>query len=190
MSGNSKDLSLLARLTEASIAMVGLVVLSPVIVAAALAVRVTSPGPALLVQDRVGRNEAPFRCLKLRTMWKDTAAVPTHEASAGGITPVGRFLRRTKLDELPQLWNVLKGEMSFVGPRPCLLTQEALISARRRRDVYALRPGITGLAQARGVDMTDPERLAAIDAEYLAKRSLRLDAEILLATLVPGLRAP
>lgn len=181
---------MLARLTEASIATVGLVVLSPIILAAAIGVRATSPGPALLVQHRVGRNEAPFRCLKLRTMWKDTRAVPTHEASAGAVTPFGRFLRRTKLDELPQLWNVLRGEMSFVGPRPCLLTQEALISARRRRGVYALRPGITGLAQVRGVDMSDPERLAAIDAEYLARRSLLLDVKILLATLVPGLSAP
>ena len=181
---------MLARLTEASIATVGLVVLSPIILAAAIGVRATSPGPALLAQHRVGRNEAPFRCLKLRTMWKDTRAVPTHEASAGAVTPLGRFLRRTKLDELPQLWNVLRGEMSFVGPRPCLLTQEALISARRRRGVYALRPGITGLAQVRGVDMSDPERLAAIDAEYLARRSLLLDVKILLATLVPGLSAP
>lgn len=181
---------MLARLTEASIATVGLIVLSPIILAAAVAVRATSPGPALLVQHRVGRHEAPFRCLKLRTMWKDTRAVPTHEASAEAVTPVGRLLRRTKLDELPQLWNVMKGEMSFVGPRPCLLTQEALISARRRRGVYALRPGITGLAQVRGVDMTDPERLAAIDAEYLARRSLLLDAKILLATLVPGFSAP
>nr|WP_297264618.1 sugar transferase [Mesorhizobium sp.] len=181
---------MLSRLTEASIAMVGLVLSSPVVLAAAVAVRATSPGPALLVQERVGRGEAPFRCLKLRTMWKDTRAVPTHEASAGAITPVGRLLRRTKLDELPQLWNVLKGEMSFVGPRPCLLTQETLISARRRRGVYALRPGITGLAQVRGVDMSDPERLAAIDAEYLERRSVGLDLRILLATLIPGVPAP
>lgn len=181
---------MLARLTEASIALIGLVVTSPLVLAAALAVRGTSPGPAVLVQQRVGRHEMPFRCLKLRTMWKDTRAVPTHEAAVSAVTPVGRFLRRTKLDELPQLWNVLRGEMSFVGPRPCLPTQEALIAARRARGVYALRPGITGLAQVRGVDMSDPEALAVIDAEYLAKRTLALDLRILLATLIPGFPAP
>ncbi len=181
---------MLARLTEASIALIGLVVTSPLVLAAALAVRGTSPGPAVLVQQRVGQHEMPFRCLKLRTMWKDTRAVPTHEAAVSAVTPVGRFLRRTKLDELPQLWNVLRGEMSFVGPRPCLPTQEALIAARRARGVYALRPGITGLAQVRGVDMSDPEALAVIDAEYLAKRSVALDLRILLATLIPGVPAP
>lgn len=185
-----RGLNVLKRLTEASIAAIGLIALSPLVGAAALAIRLTSPGPAVFAQVRVGRDERPFRCLKLRTMWKDTRAVPTHEAAASAVTPVGRVLRRTKLDELPQLWNVVRGEMSFVGPRPCLPSQVELVSARRARGVYALRPGITGLAQARGVDMSDPARLAAIDAEYLQRRSLALDLRILLATLVPTVRAP
>ncbi len=180
---------MLARLTEATIAALGLLVLSPVILVAAAAVVLTSPGGALFAQTRVGRAERPFRCLKLRTMWKDTGDVPTHEAAAGAITPTGRVLRRTKLDELPQLWNVVVGDMSLVGPRPCLPSQQALVAARRERGVYALRPGITGLAQARGVDMSDPQRLAGIDAEYLRRRSLWLDLRI-LAALLPGISPP
>jgi O-antigen biosynthesis protein WbqP len=117
-------------------------------------------------------------------MFAGTESVPTHEVSAVRVTPVGRFLRRTKLDELPQLWNVLKGEMSLVGPRPCMPTQATLVEARRRRGVAALRPGITGLAQVRGIDMADPEALAAIDAEYLAAASLALDLRILLGTFL------
>jgi O-antigen biosynthesis protein WbqP len=116
-------------------------------------------------------------------MFSGTESVPTHEVSASRITPVGRFLRRAKLDELPQLWNVLKGEMSLVGPRPCLPTQVALVEARRRRGVAGLRPGITGLAQVRGIDMADPEALAEIDAEYLAAASLAADLGIVLRTL-------
>jgi O-antigen biosynthesis protein WbqP len=119
-------------------------------------------------------------------MYVGTASVPTHEVSTSRITPIGRFLRHTKLDELPQLWNVLKGEMSLVGPRPCLPEQTVLVEARRRRDVAALRPGITGLAQLRGIDMTDPERLAEIDAGYLTVASLPTDLEILINTLISG----
>jgi O-antigen biosynthesis protein WbqP len=178
------------RLIDVIVSGAGLLVLWPVVVVAALAVRVTSPGPAIFAQTRVGRAEAPFRCLKLRTMWKDTRAVPTHEAPLAAVTPVGRFLRGTKIDELPQLWNVLVGEMSLVGPRPCLPTQHELIEARRRRGVFALRPGITGLAQVRGIDMSVPEICAANDAEYLAAMDTTLDARILAATLIPGFRRP
>jgi len=119
-------------------------------------------------------------------MYVGTASVPTHEVSASRITPIGRFLRRTKLDELPQLWNVVKGEMSLVGPRPCLPDQTALVEARQRWGVAALRPGITGLAQLRGIDMADPARLAEIDAEYLASASLPADLEILIGTVLSG----
>lgn len=178
------------RLVELAIAALGLAVASPVILACAVAVRATSPGPAFFVQERVGRHGRPFGCVKMRSMWRDTRSVPTHEAAASAVTPVGRILRRAKLDELPQLWNVARGEMSFVGPRPCLPSQTALIEARRGRGVDALRPGITGLAQVRGIDMSDPERLALVDAEYLTRRSLGLDLRILLATLVPGLAPP
>ena len=174
------------RLLDVAISALGLFLLSPVILIALLAIRWTSPGPGVFSQTRVGRNGVEFRCHKLRTMYVGTASVPTHEVSTSRITPIGRFLRRTKLDELPQLWNVLKGEMSLVGPRPCLPEQTVLVEARRRRDVAALRPGITGLAQLRGIDMTDPERLAEIDAGYLTIASLPTDLEILINTLISG----
>jgi O-antigen biosynthesis protein WbqP len=164
----------------------GLLVLSPVVLIALLAIRWTSSGPGIFSQVRVGRNGMPFRCHKLRTMYVGTASVPTHEVSVSRITPIGRFLRRTKLDELPQLWNVVKGEMSLVGPRPCLPEQTVLVEERRRRGVAALRPGITGLAQLRGIDMADPAKLAEIDAEYLAAASLPADLEILIGTLING----
>jgi O-antigen biosynthesis protein WbqP len=173
----------LKRPLDVTVSAFGLLVLSPVILIASLAIRMTSPGPAIFSQTRIGRDGIAFRCLKLRTMRAGTASVPTHEVSVAQITRVGGFLRRTKLDELPQLWNVLKGEMSLVGPRPCLPGQSVLVDARKRRGVTAMRPGITGPAQIRGIDMADPARLAETDAEYLASASLTVDLEILLRTL-------
>jgi O-antigen biosynthesis protein WbqP len=158
----------------------------PVIAAAAIWIRLTSPGPAFFAQQRIGRHEKPFRCLKLRTMHQGTRSLPTHEIGADAVTRAGRVLRRLKLDELPQLWNVFKGEMSLVGPRPCLPTQKELIERRRALGVYTLRPGITGLAQIKGIDMSDPKKCAEKDADYLQMQTLRLDAEIIVKTLVGG----
>ncbi len=139
-------------------------------------------GPALLViyviglfdtgspifrQERVGRDQKPFTLVKFRTMSPDTASVASHLADATAITPLGAFLRRTKLDELPQLWNVLKGEMSLVGPRPCLSNQVELISERALQAVFNARPGITGLAQVNNIDMSTPKLLADTDARML-----------------------
>jgi len=174
------------RLMDAAGAAAGLLLLWPLLLAAVLLVRLTSPGPGIFTQVRVGRDGVPFRCHKLRTMAAGTPSLPTHEVATAQVTPLGRFLRRSKLDELPQLWNVLLGEMSFVGPRPCLPMQVELIEERRRRGVLGLRPGITGLAQVGGVDMSDPVRLAEIDAEYAARASLRLDLELLAATVLGG----
>ena len=174
------------RVLDLAVAIPGLIIALPVILVAAAIVRATSPGPAIYAQTRVGRNGLPFRCYKLRTMYVDTPSVPTHEALASAVTPVGRFLRRTKLDELPQLWNVLKGEMGIVGPRPCLPNQEELIHHRRRLGVLAAAPGITGLAQVRGIDMSQPELCAETDAEYLRRWSLGLDLELMLKTLRRG----
>ena len=129
-------------------------------------------GSPLFRQQRVGRNKKPFTLVKFRTMKKDTASVASHLASADAITPFGHFLRRTKLDELPQLWNVLKGEMSLVGPRPCLFNQEELIAERESRGVLAARPGITGLAQVNDIDMSTPELLAETDQKMLASLSV------------------
>lgn len=172
------------RLLDISIALVLLPPAAAVILACWAAIRLTSPGPAIFRQVRVGRDEKPFVCLKLRTMYVDTGHAPSHEVSASAVTPVGRSLRALKLDELPQLWNVLKGEMSLVGPRPCLPTQTELIAARRRRGLYTIRPGVTGIAQVAGIDMSDPEKLAAKDAEYLQRMSLRTDMQLLVATLL------
>lgn len=171
------------RLLDLAIAVPGLVIAIPVIAVAAILIRASSKGPAILAQTRVGHNGVPFTCYKLRTMYADTPAVPTHEAQRSAVTPPGRILRATKLDELPQLWNVLRGEMSLVGPRPCLPTQQELIQHRARLGVLAALPGITGLAQVRGIDMSQPALLAQIDAEYLRDWSLRLDLELMFRTV-------
>lgn len=155
----------------------------PFVMAAAVWIRLTSAGPALFAQERIGRHEKPFRCMKLRTMHEGTRNLPTHEVGENAVTSPGKILRRLKLDELPQLWNVLKGEMSLVGPRPCLPTQTELIKRRRELGVYRLRPGITGLAQVEGIDMSDPEKLAAKDAEYLREQTIWLDVKIIFRTI-------
>lgn len=131
-------------------------------------------GSPLFFQERVGRNKKTFTLVKFRTMRKDTASVASHLASASSITKFGHFLRRTKLDELPQLWNVLKGEMSLVGPRPGLFNQEELTEAREKYNVFDVRPGITGLAQVNEIDMSTPELLAQTDAKMI--NSLNLTA--------------
>ncbi len=129
-------------------------------------------GSPLFRQERVGRHRKPFTLVKFRTMAVDTASVATHLASASSVTSFGRFLRRTKLDELPQLWNVLKGEMSLVGPRPGLFNQNELTEARQQQGVFDVRPGITGLAQVNGIDMSTPEYLAQVDAQMIQQMSL------------------
>jgi len=129
-------------------------------------------GSPIFRQERVGRNMKSFTLFKFRTMSRDTASVASHLASRSSITLFGRFLRKRKLDELPQLWNVLKGDMSLVGPRPNLFNQEELIQARDALDVYSVRPGITGLAQVKGIDMSSPQLLAKTDAEMISTLSV------------------
>lgn len=155
----------------------------PLIAVAAILIKLSSPGPVIFRQQRVGRHEKPFTCLKLRTMQHGTRDAPSHEMPRSAVTPVGAWLRRFKLDELPQLWNILRGEMSLVGPRPCLPSQVGLIAARRRRGLSGLRPGVTGVSQVRGIDMSDPERLAESDAAYLQDMSLPRDIVLLLRTV-------
>jgi lipopolysaccharide/colanic/teichoic acid biosynthesis glycosyltransferase len=116
-------------------------------------------------------------------MWLDVRQAGTHEMPADAVTPLGRLMRRTKMDELPQILNLLRGEMSLVGPRPCLPSQQDLMNLRAKLGVLTIRPGITGLAQIQGVDMSDAERLAQLDAHYVQTRSMRLDLEIILKTL-------
>jgi len=140
-------------------------------------------GSPVFCQKRVGRNKCPFTLVKFRTMSVDTASVASHLASSSSITKFGYFLRRSKLDELPQLWNVLKGEMSLVGPRPCLFNQEELIAEREQRGVLKARPGITGLAQVNDIDMSTPKLLAETDAKMLASLSISAYFKYILMTV-------
>lgn len=141
-------------------------------------------GSPLFWQERVGRNKKPFNLVKFRTMKLDTASVATHLASSASITRFGHFLRKTKLDELPQLWNVLKGEMSLVGPRPGLFNQEELTAERARRGVFAVRPGITGLAQVNEIDMSTPALLAEVDQQMIDSLCLRDYFKYILMTVL------
>ncbi|MFL1406167.1 sugar transferase [Marinobacter sp. M1N3S26] len=154
------------RLFDLVFAFLGLVLGFPVLLLLLL-VGLFDTGSPLFRQERVGRDKKPFTLVKFRTMRKDTASVASHLASADAITSFGRLLRRTKLDELPQLWNVLKGEMSLVGPRPCLFNQQELIDEREKRGVLSARPGITGLAQVNDIDMSTPGLLAETDQKML-----------------------
>lgn len=162
---------------------VGAVMLVPIVVVALL-VRLTSRGPILYWSDRVGRRNAIFRMPKFRTMRVDTPAVATHllEAPASYLTPVGGFLRRTSLDELPQLWSILTGEMSVVGPRPALFNQDDLIALRTAAGIDALVPGLTGWAQVNGRDELSIEEKVRLDVEYLSRRSVPFDLHIIART--------
>lgn len=170
------------RTVDIAASVIGLILSWPILVAAAIAVRLDSPGPALFRQTRVGRHRRLFTCYKLRTMHVGTTQQATHLVDKSAVTRFGRFARRSKLDELPQLYNVLIGDMSLVGPRPCLPSQVELIEARTRLGVYEARPGVTGLAQVQGVDMSEPQRLAEIDSRYLRSQTLAGDLRIILAT--------
>jgi O-antigen biosynthesis protein WbqP len=171
------------RLIDLVLSAIGLLILSPLLLVLYI-VGLGDTGVPLLRQVRVGRHSQPFTLVKFRTMRIDTSHVASHLADAAAITPWGGFLRRTKLDELPQLWNVLKGEMSLVGPRPCLFNQVILIEERASRGVFAVRPGITGLAQINGIDMSTPELLAEIDAQMLKGLDLATYFTYILKTVV------
>jgi len=154
----------------------------PILLLAALAVRLDTPGPAFFRQQRVGLNQKLFTLVKIRTMATGTKQAASHEVGAAQITRVGNILRRTKIDELPQLLSVIMGDMSLVGPRPCLPVQEELVAEREKRGVFTIRPGITGLAQVTKIDMSTPVRLAQSDAAYVAQNSLMGDFKLIIAT--------
>lgn len=153
--------------------------------AIALAVKLTSRGPVLYWSDRVGRNNRIFRMPKFRTMRMDTPQVASHLLRGAGayLTPIGDFLRRRSLDELPQLFSVLRGDLSLVGPRPALFNQSDLIALRTERGVHELTPGITGWAQVNGRDELSISAKASLDCDYLRAASFRLDLEILFTTV-------
>lgn len=175
---NSFPIILIDRL----LALLGLIVLFPLIILVIIAGFLDTGSP-LFFQQRVGKKQRAFTLIKFRTMLKDTASVATHKASRGAVAPLGKILRNTKLDELPQLINVLKGEMSLVGPRPCLFNQQELIDERQRRGVYEVLPGITGLAQINHIDMSDPPTLAKWDQQMIESFTLKDYFKYLLLTL-------
>jgi lipopolysaccharide/colanic/teichoic acid biosynthesis glycosyltransferase len=176
----------LSRLMDLGFAVAVSVLLWWLLIAVWIGIKVTTKGPGLFAQERVGRAQLPFICYKFRTMQQGTEQAGTHEVSQASVTGIGRFLRRTKIDELPQIWNLIKGDMSLVGPRPCLLIQQELRDARQRHGVFDIRPGLTGFAQIQGVDMSVPEKLAMIDAQYIAIRTILLDLKIVLNTVRGG----
>ncbi len=139
-------------------------------------------GSPLFFQQRVGKGQKTFTLIKFRTMSMQTESVGTHLVDSASITGFGRFLRKTKIDELPQLFNVLLGTMSLVGPRPCLPNQVKLVEERQRRDVFNVRPGITGLAQVNEVDMSTPRKLARYDQLMIERMSLKLYVTLILTT--------
>lgn len=161
------------------------VLLVPIAVVAVL-VRLTSPGPALYWSDRVGKYNKIFKMPKFRSMRVNTPAVATHLLANPKVhlTPIGSFLRKSSLDELPQLWNILVGDMSFVGPRPALFNQHDLIELRTQKHVHTLMPGLTGWAQVNGRDELPIPQKVALDAEYLERQGFWLDIQILWLTFL------
>ena len=174
------------QLFDLAMALVAAVFLALPILLVALAVRYSSPGPALYWSDRVGRNNQIFKMPKFRSMRIDTPAVATHllDNPSQWLSPIGSFLRKSSLDELPQLWSILKGDMSFVGPRPALFNQHDLISLRTEKGIHELVPGLTGWAQVNGRDEIPIPQKVELDAQYLKRKSFLFDLKILWMTVL------
>lgn len=168
------------------VAATGLLATFPFCLLIGVFVALRSPGGAIFAQKRLGKDKREFTLYKFRTMKTGQPDVGTHDAQSSWLTPEGKFLRKSRLDEIPQLLNVLKGDMSLVGPRPCLPTQHAVIEARESHGVFSVRPGITGPAQLAGIDMSRPKELAVKDAEYLKSVSLKTDIRYILLTALGG----
>ena len=161
----------MTRIFDIFFSFTGLIILGPILIIL-LIIGYFDTGSPIFRQERVGIHKKPFRLMKLRSMHVNAPSVATHLASASSITPFGSFLRKSKLDEFPQLWNVLMGDMSLVGPRPSLFNQEDLIEERDSRGVYSVRPGITGLAQINKIDMSTPKLLAKTDAKMIEELNI------------------
>jgi O-antigen biosynthesis protein WbqP len=178
------------RLFDLVLASILTILFAVPLIVVALAVRLTSSGPALYWSDRVGRDNKIFKMPKFRSMRTDTPAVATHllDNPQSFLTPIGSFIRRSSLDELPQIWSVLVGEMSFVGPRPALYNQDDLIALRTERQVHTLAPGLTGWAQVNGRDELPIPVKVDLDVEYMQKQSFFFDIYILYLTFIKVLR--
>jgi O-antigen biosynthesis protein WbqP len=174
------------RLFDLILALIAAAVLLAPFMLVWLAVRLTSKGPALFWSDRIGQHNALFKMPKFRSMRVDTPVVATHLLSKPKdyLTPIGSFLRKSSLDELPQLWNVLRGDMSFVGPRPALFNQYDLIKLRAVSGIHRLKPGLTGWAQVNGRDNLSIKEKVAFDKEYMKKKSFVFDLKILCLTFI------
>lgn len=170
------------RIFDFFLSLFGLVFTFPILIILIL-ISAIETGSPLFIQVRVGKNKKPFKLIKLRSMKLNTASVATHLVDSSAVTTFGNFLRRSKLDELPQLWNVLKGEMSLVGPRPCLLNQTELIVEREKLGVFDVHPGITGLAQIQGIDMSTPVLLAKTDAHMIQNMTFKNYFQYLMKTV-------
>ncbi|WP_396267899.1 sugar transferase [Ideonella sp.] len=178
------------RIFDFTLAVIASVFLALPLLIAFIAIRLTSPGPALYWSDRVGRNNVIFRMPKFRSMRVGTPAVATHLLAdpRSHLTPIGSFLRKSSIDELPQLWSILAGDMSFVGPRPALFNQEDLIQLRTCKNVHTLLPGLTGWAQINGRDEIPIPQKVALDEAYLQRQSFWFDVRILWLTFVKVVR--
>lgn len=170
------------RMLDIAVSVGILIFLLPLFIVLWAFIRLDSSGPVIFAQQRVGKGQAIFTLYKFRTMKRDTTAAATHEVSASSVTRVGKFLRRTKLDELPQAINLLRGDMTLVGPRPCLPVQTELLNAREALGIYTMKPGVTGYSQVREIDMSRPQELANSDHIYLKLQSLALNLKIILLT--------
>lgn len=170
------------RVIDFFAAFFGLLFLWPILLVVTI-IGLFDTGSPIFVQERVGRHRKPFKLIKFRTMSVDTQSIASHLASTSSITKLGAFLRKTKIDELPQLINVLKGEMSLVGPRPNLFNQEELIKERNALGVYDVKPGITGLAQVQNIDMSTPQLLAKTDKQMIDSLSLKDYVKYILMTV-------
>ena len=175
--------SALLRSCDIAISVFGIVFTLPLMLLVLITGLATNGSP-LFFQQRVGKNEQLFTLVKFRTMAPDTESVGTHQVDLAAVTPLGRLLRKSKLDELPQLFNVLLGSMSIVGPRPCLPNQTELIRERKNRKVFCVRPGITGLAQVNEVDMSTPRKLARYDRLMIERMCFRLYLRLIVTTLL------
>ncbi|OED64584.1 lipid carrier--UDP-N-acetylgalactosaminyltransferase [Vibrio splendidus ZS-139] len=170
------------RLVDFFVSLLGLAFLWPILFVVTL-IGLFDTGSPIFVQERVGRNKKPFKLIKFRTMSVETKSVASHLASDASITKLGGFLRKTKIDELPQLINVVKGEMSLVGPRPNLFNQEELMRERDAHGVYDVLPGVTGLAQVQNIDMSTPELLAKVDKQMIDSLTLKDYFKYILMTV-------
>lgn len=174
------------RLLDFFLSLVAILFLLPIIAIVAIAIKLTSKGPSLYWSDRIGKNNEVFKMPKFRSMKINTPAVATHQLKDPDsvLTPIGGFLRKTSLDELPQLWSIIKGDMSIVGPRPALFNQDDLISLRTEKGVHKLTPGLTGWAQINGRDELPIPTKVSLDVEYINKKSFLFDLKIIWFTFL------